>query len=94
MHGCVVHDSGCSTILLGQYVATLAGYQLRNSQNLSQPNLVADLLMELHKSLHKEFHALPPSSVPCMTTMVSSYGDTSQKGIIMGVYRSLGALAR
>ena len=33
-------------------------------------------------------------SVPCMTTMVSSYGDTSQKGIIMGVYRSLGALAR
>ena len=37
---------------------------------------------------------LSPPSVPCMTTMVSSYGDTSQKGIIMGVYRSLGALAR
>ncbi len=32
--------------------------------------------------------------VPCMTTMVSAYGDASQKGIVMGVYRSLGALAR
>jgi ABC-type proline/glycine betaine transport system permease subunit len=26
--------------------------------------------------------------VPMMTTMVSSYGDASQKGIIMGVYRN------
>merc|ERR1712141_634807 len=27
--------------------------------------------------------------VPCLTTMVSKYGDVSQKGIVMGVYRSL-----
>lgn len=32
--------------------------------------------------------------VPCMTTLVSSYGDANQKGIVMGVYRSLGALGR
>jgi MFS family permease len=32
--------------------------------------------------------------VPCMTTMVSHYGNVSQKGIVMGVYRSLGALGR
>lgn len=32
--------------------------------------------------------------VPCLTTLVSKYGDVSQKGIVMGVYRSLGALGR
>eukprot|EP00093_Oithona_nana_P005982 05982.XXX_126793_124899_1 [CDS] Oithona nana genome sequencing. len=32
--------------------------------------------------------------VPCMTTLVSHYGNVSQKGIVMGVYRSLGALGR
>ena len=32
--------------------------------------------------------------VPCMTTMVASYGDASQKGIVTGVFRSLGALGR
>ena len=32
--------------------------------------------------------------VPCMTTLVSHYGTVSQKGIVMGVYRSLGALGR
>ncbi|XP_046361063.2 major facilitator superfamily domain-containing protein 10-like isoform X2 [Haliotis rufescens] len=32
--------------------------------------------------------------VPCMTTMVSVCGGDDQKGIIMGIFRSLGALAR
>ena len=32
--------------------------------------------------------------VPCMTTLVSQYGEVHQKGIIMGVFRSLGALGR
>ncbi|KAK3095294.1 hypothetical protein FSP39_012912 [Pinctada imbricata] len=32
--------------------------------------------------------------VPCLTTMVSSYGGTDQKGVVTGVFRSLGALAR
>jgi len=32
--------------------------------------------------------------VPCLSTVVSKYGNSSQKGIIMGVYRSLGALGR
>ena len=32
--------------------------------------------------------------VPCMTTLVSTYGDASQKGIVTGVFRSLGALGR
>ena len=27
--------------------------------------------------------------VPCMTTLVSHYGNVSQKGIILGVFRSL-----
>merc|ERR1712223_812260 len=41
------------------------------------------------------FYALSTSVVvPCMTTLVSHYGTVSQKGIVMGVYRSLGALGR
>ncbi|XP_026547748.1 major facilitator superfamily domain-containing protein 10-like [Notechis scutatus] len=32
--------------------------------------------------------------VPCLSTVVSSYGLDSQKGIVMGILRSLGALAR
>jgi len=32
--------------------------------------------------------------VPCITTLVSQYGEPHQKGIIMGVFRSLGALGR
>jgi len=32
--------------------------------------------------------------VPCLTTLVSQYGEDSQKGVIMGVFRSLGALGR
>ncbi|XP_070540246.1 major facilitator superfamily domain-containing protein 10-like [Ptychodera flava] len=32
--------------------------------------------------------------VPCMTTMVSSYGNADQKGTVVGIFRSLGALAR
>ncbi|ESO96999.1 hypothetical protein LOTGIDRAFT_115354 [Lottia gigantea] len=32
--------------------------------------------------------------VPCLTTMISVHGGPEQKGIIMGTFRSLGALAR
>jgi len=32
--------------------------------------------------------------IPCLTTIVSSYGSADQKGTIMGIFRSLGALAR
>ncbi|KAL4232249.1 Major facilitator superfamily domain-containing protein 10 [Mactra antiquata] len=32
--------------------------------------------------------------VPCLTTMISLYGGNDQKGTIMGIFRSLGALAR
>ena len=32
--------------------------------------------------------------VPCLTTMISSYGSAEQKGTVMGIFRSLGALAR
>ncbi|XP_077992459.1 major facilitator superfamily domain-containing protein 10-like [Glandiceps talaboti] len=32
--------------------------------------------------------------VPCLSTMVSSYGSTDQKGTVVGIFRSLGALAR
>lgn len=32
--------------------------------------------------------------VPCMTTVVTMYGSDDQKGTIMGIFRSLGALAR
>ncbi|XP_014681730.1 PREDICTED: major facilitator superfamily domain-containing protein 10-like [Priapulus caudatus] len=32
--------------------------------------------------------------VPCITTMISSYGSTEQKGTMIGIFRSLGALAR
>ncbi|XP_072026925.1 major facilitator superfamily domain-containing protein 10-like [Amphiura filiformis] len=34
------------------------------------------------------------SVVPCMTTLVSVYGSADQKGTIMGIFRSLGALSR
>ncbi len=32
--------------------------------------------------------------VPCITTVMSSYGSSEQKGTVMGIFRSLGALAR
>lgn len=32
--------------------------------------------------------------VPCLSTIVSDYGSVSQKGTVMGILRSLGALAR
>ncbi|GJQ70902.1 EG:23E12.2 [Trypoxylus dichotomus] len=32
--------------------------------------------------------------VPCMMTMASQYGSEHQKGTVMGIFRSLGALAR
>ncbi|XP_069059617.1 major facilitator superfamily domain-containing protein 10 [Pleurodeles waltl] len=32
--------------------------------------------------------------VPCLSTIVSSYGSVSQKGTVMGILRSLGSLAR
>lgn len=32
--------------------------------------------------------------VTCMTTLISQYGNHDQKGIILGIFRSLGALAR
>ncbi|XP_029447927.1 major facilitator superfamily domain-containing protein 10 [Rhinatrema bivittatum] len=32
--------------------------------------------------------------VPCLSAMVSAYGSASQKGTVMGILRSLGALAR
>ncbi|GAB6018428.1 hypothetical protein CHUAL_000138 [Chamberlinius hualienensis] len=34
------------------------------------------------------------SVVPCLTTLVSSYGSYDQKGKLMGIFRSIGALAR
>ncbi|CAB4063634.1 Major facilitator superfamily domain-containing protein 10 [Lepeophtheirus salmonis] len=32
--------------------------------------------------------------VPCLATLVSQHGDANQKGVVLGVYRSLGALGR
>lgn len=32
--------------------------------------------------------------VPCMTTLASQFGTVAQKGTVMGIFRSLGALAR
>ncbi|XP_076261991.1 major facilitator superfamily domain-containing protein rtet isoform X2 [Rhynchophorus ferrugineus] len=32
--------------------------------------------------------------VPCITTLASEHGSEKQKGIVMGIFRSLGALAR
>jgi len=34
------------------------------------------------------------SVVPCMTAMVSNFGTESEKGRVLGIFRSLGALAR
>jgi len=34
------------------------------------------------------------SVVPCLTSMVSNFGTESEKGKLMGIFRSLGALAR
>lgn len=32
--------------------------------------------------------------VTCMTTLISKYGSFDQKGSVLGIFRSLGALAR
>lgn len=42
------------------------------------------------------FDNIPATSfvVTCMTTMVSKFGNVDEKGTILGVFRSLGALAR
>eukprot|EP00096_Caligus_rogercresseyi_P008116 TRINITY_DN2648_c0_g1_i1.p1 TRINITY_DN2648_c0_g1~~TRINITY_DN2648_c0_g1_i1.p1 ORF type:complete len:443 (+),score=111.80 TRINITY_DN2648_c0_g1_i1:248-1576(+) len=32
--------------------------------------------------------------VPCLATLVSQFGEVHQKGVVLGVYRSLGALGR
>ena len=32
--------------------------------------------------------------VPCLTSAISSYGTVDQKGTVLGIFRSLGALAR
>lgn len=32
--------------------------------------------------------------VPCTMTMASHFGSQQQKGMVMGIFRSLGALAR
>ena len=32
--------------------------------------------------------------VPCLTTIVSSQGPTEQRGVVLGIFRSIGALAR
>lgn len=32
--------------------------------------------------------------VPCLTTLISRNGKPHQKGVIVGIFRSLGALAR
>lgn len=32
--------------------------------------------------------------VTCMTTLISKYGSNDQKGSVLGIFRSLGALAR
>ncbi|GIY06489.1 major facilitator superfamily domain-containing protein 10 [Caerostris darwini] len=32
--------------------------------------------------------------VPCLTTIASKFGSTSQKGTVLGIFRSLGSLAR
>ena len=32
--------------------------------------------------------------VPCLTTCVSQFGEQDQKGVVTGIFRSLGALGR
>ncbi len=39
-------------------------------------------------------HLASATVVPCVTTLVSGCGSADQKGTIMGIFRSLGALAR
>ena len=40
--GCVGLDLGCSTLLLGRYIAKVAALMLWEPPNLSQPNLLSD----------------------------------------------------
>lgn len=44
------------------------------------------------------FHVMPVSAsatiVPCLTTVISKFGGVDQKGAVMGIFRSLGALSR
>ena len=41
-----------------------------------------------------KFVAASATVVPCLTTLISGFGGADQKGVVMGVFRSLGALAR
>uniref|UniRef100_A0A7N6ABL2 Major facilitator superfamily (MFS) profile domain-containing protein n=1 Tax=Anabas testudineus TaxID=64144 RepID=A0A7N6ABL2_ANATE len=47
----------------------------------------------VHASLHKCLIAAA-IVVPCLSTLVSDHGSANQKGTVMGILRSLGALAR
>lgn len=58
------------------------------------------LLMAFAKNIFLMYFALTLFSfasatvVPCLTTLVSVYGGADQKGAVMGIFRSLGSLAR
>lgn len=53
----------------------------------------ATVLTQLYGGL--VFYAFASATiVPCLTTIASSYGPSDQKGTTLGIFRSLGALAR
>ena len=45
-------------------------------------------------TVNRFYFSASATVVPCLTTMISSYGSAEQKGTVMGIFRSLGALAR
>ncbi|KAK7109962.1 major facilitator superfamily domain-containing protein 10-like [Littorina saxatilis] len=58
------------------------------------------VMMAFAKNIYLMYTALALFSfasatvVPCLTTQVSVYGGSDQKGVVMGIFRSLGSLAR
>ena len=53
------------------------------------------LLINQHPVAHaRVLFTASATVVPCLTTVISSYGTAEQKGTVLGIFRSLGALAR
>ncbi|KAG8236920.1 hypothetical protein J437_LFUL016780 [Ladona fulva] len=57
---------------------------------------VHEVVTRRYSPLYPPEFLVPATSmvVPCMTTLVSKFGTHDQKGTVMGIFRSLGALAR
>ncbi|RWS07815.1 major facilitator superfamily domain-containing protein 10-like protein [Dinothrombium tinctorium] len=93
----------CGLIMIlvqGTYVRIAAGHELRTAAFGLLLIIPAFVLIGISTDTYQLFSGLALYSfssatvVPCLTTIASSNGPVDQKGTILGIFRSLGALAR